>query len=193
MVMVATPGEDAVMGPRDDADLARRAARGDDEAFGELCRRHAPALLGMARGTGLTDADASDVVQEALCRVLEKRHVLAGVTKVRAWLYQVALNLARSRARAVTRQARILGDRGHDVPAPAPWQEPGDAPPTYAVVREAMGGLSPKQRDVVALRVAGLSFAEVALALGTSQNACKVHFHNAVKRLRQHVEAGHGA
>ena len=176
----------------DDADLARASARGDDDAYGELCRRHTPALLGMARGLGLSDADASDVVQEALCRVLEKRHFLASVTRVRAWLYRVALNLARSRGRAATRQKRLLEDRAHDVPAPEAWQPPAEAGDQVALVRGAMEGLSPRQRDVVTLRVAGLTFAEVAKALGTTQNACKVHFHNAVKRLRGAVEAGHG-
>ncbi len=171
----------------DDAALCQRSARGDNEAFGELCRRHTPALLRMCRAVGLSDADASDVVQDALCRVLEKRHFLATVTRVRAWLYRVALNLAYSRGRKGQRQAALLESRAHDV---AVGEAPvaADARPAAvdpAALSAALETLSPRQRDVVALRSGGLSFAEVARALGTSENACKVHMHHAVARLKQ--------
>lgn len=173
----------------DDATLCKRAARGDNEAFGELCVRHTPALLRMCQTVGLSAADASDVVQDALCRVLEKRHFLATVTRVRAWLYRVALNLAYSRGRKQQRQAVLLENRAHDVPvgegAVVPVEEPRKVDP--AALAAALEKLSPRQRDVVALRAGGLSFSEVAKALGTSENACKVHMHNAVARLKQQL------
>jgi RNA polymerase sigma-70 factor (ECF subfamily) len=169
----------------DDATLCKRAAGGDDPAFNELCRRHTPALIRMCRTVGLSDADASDVVQEALLRVLEKRHFLATVTRVRGWLYRVALNLAYSRGRKQSRQAELLEQRAHDVPV---GEHPeGAAEPTVKdpeAFTRALSTLSPRQRDVVALRAAGLSFAEVARALKTSENACKVHMHHGVARLK---------
>ncbi|MEW5853907.1 MAG: sigma-70 family RNA polymerase sigma factor [Myxococcota bacterium] len=172
----------------DDAQLCQLSARGDQDAFAELCRRHAGALVGMARSMGLSDADASDVAQEALCHVLEKRHLLATVTRLRGWLYRVALNLARTRARTEQRRSRLLTDRAHDVPVPQEAEAQGPSPDELARFRAAESQLSPRQRDVVTLRCAGLSFAEVARALGTTENACKVHFHNAVKRLKEAVE-----
>lgn len=174
----------------DDVALSRRAAAGDDTAFAELCRRHTPHLLRMARSMGLSDADASDMVQEALVRALEKRHFLASVTKVRAWLYRVALNLFRSRARTASRQAQILSHHHHDV-SPA-FQEPVSPrdEPDAAAFSATLATLSPMQRDVVTLRAGGLSFAEVARSLGSTENACKVHMHHAVKRLRAQLAGG---
>lgn len=169
---------------RDDAELCVRAGRGDDGAFGELARRHTPALLRMAMAMGLSEADASDMVQEALLKALEKRHFLATVTKVRGWLYRVALNLFHSRMRKQQRQNQLLDQRRHDVgPQSVDALEPMDARDADAF-SVALQTLSPMQRDVVALRAAGLSFAEVARALGSSENACKVHMHHAVKRMK---------
>ena len=172
----------------DDAELCRRAARGDDPAFGELCRRHTPALLRMCATLGLPDADASDIVQEALCRVLEKRHFLATVTRVRGWLYRVALNLARTRARRASRQAALLAERPHDVPVGAPGEPAAER--DLGGLAAALETLSPRQRDVVVLRASGLSFAEVGRALSTSENACKVHMHHAVSRLKAQLGGG---
>ncbi|MBI5495684.1 MAG: RNA polymerase sigma factor [Deltaproteobacteria bacterium] len=172
----------------DDAELCRLAARGDDPAFNELCRRHTPALLRMCATLGLPDADASDIVQEALCRVLEKRHFLASVTRVRGWLYRVALNLARTRGRKASRQAALLAQRPHDVPVGQPADPAAER--DYSRLSAALETLSPRQRDVVVLRASGLSFAEVARTLSTSENACKVHMHHAVTRLKTHLGGG---
>jgi RNA polymerase sigma-70 factor (ECF subfamily) len=56
-------------------------------------------------------------------------------------------------------------------------------------MRRAIEDLPPKQRLVLELRVyEGLSFREVAKAVGSTENAAKVNFHHAVKRLRATVE-----
>jgi RNA polymerase sigma-70 factor (ECF subfamily) len=52
----------------------------------------------------------------------------------------------------------------------------------------AIDELPPKQRMVLELRVfEGLSFREVARAVGSTENAAKVNFHHAVRRLRENV------
>jgi RNA polymerase sigma-70 factor (ECF subfamily) len=57
-----------------------------------------------------------------------------------------------------------------------------------AAVRAAVLALPCRQREVLTLRIdAELPFAEVANALGITENAAKVSFHLAVKRLRDLV------
>ncbi|HET9158516.1 MAG TPA: sigma factor-like helix-turn-helix DNA-binding protein, partial [Myxococcaceae bacterium] len=46
-------------------------------------------------------------------------------------------------------------------------------------------------REVFALRVDGeMPFAEVAAVLGITENNAKVHFHHAVRRLRERLGVG---
>ncbi|MFN7135382.1 MAG: RNA polymerase sigma factor, partial [Myxococcales bacterium] len=57
-----------------------------------------------------------------------------------------------------------------------------------ARVRELLLKLPLRQRQVVSLRIDGeLPFAEVARALGITENNAKVCYHHAVKRLKQWV------
>ena len=52
-------------------------------------------------------------------------------------------------------------------------------------VRRAVLHLPHRQREVLTLRIdAELPFAEIAAALGVTENAAKVSFHHAVRRLR---------
>jgi RNA polymerase sigma factor (sigma-70 family) len=53
-----------------DAELARRAARGDPAAAEELARTHGPAAFRLARLLGLGEHDAEDVAQEVLVGLL---------------------------------------------------------------------------------------------------------------------------
>src|SRR5262249_61839116 len=59
------------------------------------------------------------------------------------------------------------------------------------LVRSALDSLTRRQREVFALRVDGeLPFAEVARVLGITENNAKVHFHHAVRRLRERLGGG---
>jgi RNA polymerase sigma-70 factor, ECF subfamily len=59
-----------------------------------------------------------------------------------------------------------------------------------AQLRAAVAELPPKQRMVVELRIFDeLPFAAVAAIAGCSEDAAKVNFHHAVKRLRARMNA----
>jgi len=60
-----------------------------------------------------------------------------------------------------------------------------------ALVRAALVRLTNRQRQVLTLRIDGdLPFAEVANILGITENNAKVHFHHAVRRLREWLGGG---
>src|SRR5437764_941483 len=79
----------------DHALLDRYAAAGDEEAFRTLLERHGPLVRGACR-RALADADLADDVFQATFLVLARK---AGSVRKRdavgAWLYGVALRLAR--------------------------------------------------------------------------------------------------
>lgn len=72
--------------------------------------------------------------------------------------------------------------------------DPGDpaleleARESLHLLQAGMAALSPMQREVFRLRVEdGLDYAEVAAALETTTGAARVHYHHAVKRLKEHL------
>ena len=54
---------------------------------------------------------------------------------------------------------------------------------------EAVTKLSPTQREVFTLRVAeGMSYKEIADAVGTTEGAARVHYHNAMRSVKEYLD-----
>lgn len=163
---------------------------GDDEAFAELVRLHEPLVLSIVRRYARTPDDARDLAQRTFLKAFESaRRVFArgagGGVPFRRWLVRVALNLAKNHLRDETRFTRAPeGEPG--LPSPgATAAEALERAETERRVRRAALRLPRRQREVLTLRIdAELPFAEIADALGITENAAKVSFHLAVKRLR---------
>ncbi len=168
-----------------DSALVARARRGERGAFDDLVRRHQRGLWRLVRRYVRNDADAADVTQQAFVRAFRALERFRGEASVRSWLYRIGINVALNHLR----------DRGREVPS----DTAGDALTVEAVapgvmlsaerarsLRAAVAELPPKQRQVLELRVFDdLSFREVAALADCTENAAKVSFHYAVKRLRE--------
>jgi RNA polymerase sigma-70 factor (ECF subfamily) len=163
---------------------------GDDDAFGELFRRHERLVLAIVRRYATSADDAGDLVQRTFLRAFEaaRRSLRKGersAVPFRRWLIRVAVNLAKNHRRDALRVVRVPLDAAAE-PAVAP------AAPDALVRRErevrlraAVLRLPRRQREVLTLRIdAELPFAELAEALGITENAAKVSFHHATRALR---------
>lgn len=126
------------------------------------------------------DADrAQDLAQEAFVRALGQEP-----DNPRAWLYRVAMNLARDEARLVVRRKRHLALLENEVPATEAavppeieWAERREA------VRRALESLGERDRDVLLLWDAGLSYKEIAEQTGLAQTAVGTTLARARQRL----------
>ena len=179
-------------GRPDDALVAAFLA-GEEAAFGELWRRHAPAAHAAVRRFARTPEDGADLVQRAFLRALEAarrraRLPFRGAFPFRPFILRVALNLAKNHARDEARWRRAPLETV-DGDALASGASPADASLIHAeraeLVRGAVRDLPHRQREVLTLRIdAGLSFADVAQALGITEGKARVAFHHAARRLR---------
>jgi RNA polymerase sigma-70 factor (ECF subfamily) len=166
-----------------DAELLEKVRAGERDAFGELVRRHERAILGLAVRYVGDGEDARDVAQRAFVQAYRQLARFRGEASFRTWLYRIAANLALDALRARGREHRAQAALAAE-PAPVDADRLG-AHEEKARLREAVEGLPPKQRLVVELRVfEDLSFREVAEVVGSSEDAAKVNFHHALKKLR---------
>src|SRR5215813_6416881 len=82
-----------------DEQLMAQVARGDEAAFRALSHRYAAHAIALARRITGNDADAEEVVQEALLRVWVNAPRWRPAAAFRTWFYRVVVNLCLNRRR----------------------------------------------------------------------------------------------
>ncbi len=171
----------------EDEDLIGRTRAGDKAAREELARRHLPILARLVRRY-VQPQDADDVAQRSMMRALDKLDSFRGDSSFRSWAHRIAVNTALNHVRDEKRTRGSEIDEADLITNTLGTQR--------LVAREAkerllkfVAELPDKQRRSVELRLFGeLSFAEVGVELGTSEDAAKMNFHHAMKRLRALLE-----
>jgi RNA polymerase sigma-70 factor (ECF subfamily) len=165
--------------------LVRRAQGGDRAAFGALVERLQEPLYFAVLRMVRHPQDARDVVQRSFLRAWTQLGTLGEAEKFRGWLFSVALNQARNHVRDEGRRRHEPIEEGTLVTsasAPALLERREE----QGQLREALEALSPRQREVVTLRIdAELSFREIGEAVGCNEATARVNFHHGLKRLRE--------
>jgi RNA polymerase sigma-70 factor (ECF subfamily) len=181
-----------------DLELIDRVARRDTQAFGALYARHSRPVFGMlVRLAGRREV-AEEWLQETFTRVwLAARTHDPARGAVRAWIFRIALNTARSElGRKRHRTPHVsLDQTGLDL-AGAASGEPElaaslDETRRARELHRALERLPDFMREVVVLRCSReLSFAEIAAVTGAPEGTLKSRFHRAVAALRAALGAG---
>lgn len=168
-----------------DQELLDQVRAGDRNGFTELVRRHQRSIFGLAVRTLGDVEEARDVTQRTFVQVYRQLERFRGEASFRTWVYRIAANLALDALRARGRSTRLASELGAQPPAAFDADRLGEQE-ERARLRRAVAGLPPRQRLVVELRVFDdLSFREVAEVVGSSEDAAKVNFHHALKKLRE--------
>jgi len=89
-----------------DNELVQRAKLGDQEAFGELIRRHRRQVYGYAKKITQETILAEDIVQDALIRAFLHLGTLIDVARFLPWLHRIVRNQAytRLKSRSMTKE-----------------------------------------------------------------------------------------
>ena len=167
-----------------DETLVERAKAGRREAFGKLMERHRTALRHTLLGV-LHDLDAAEeTAQLAFVKAFESLDSFEGRSRFKTWLWRIALNEAwRRRSSARLREVfyldGVLAGLGKV-----------RADETKSVERKlelekAMESLSPREREMTALRLEGYSLLEIARRLAVCEGTVKSTLFEAVRRLRR--------
>lgn len=178
------PSEDR---ERPDAELIAAWQAGDEAAAAALVRRHAAPVARFLSAAGAAD-ELDDLVQETFYRAFRKLDSFRGGAQFRTWLLAIASNALRDARRRLRRRIvfamadQDVADERQDPHAAAVEAE------LLQRVARAIEGLTRMQRDVFLMRVQlGADYEEIAAALGTTAGAARVHYHQAMKRIRASI------
>lgn len=178
----------------DERDLLRRARDGDWEAFTALLHPHDHVLRAVAMQMTGNDTDAEDIAQEARLRAFSSLRSFEGRSRFATWLIRIAIHIA---LRHRGRESRRLSAE-HVAPEEMVCAEPG--PLDQAASREehqrldrSLLKLSPVHRAVIALQVwGGMSYREIAQALGCPVGTVMSRIHHAKQALREALRPREG-
>jgi len=177
-----------------DDDLAGRLAKDLDDGFEELVHTTQHFVFGVALRMTMDRHDAEDVAQEALVRAYR---ALQGydadrirAMRLRPWLARITLNVQRNRLR---RHRPGVAPEGATPEPPAPAadgpEERAETAGRRAACVRLLATLPDASRAVIVLRhIEGLSYAEVAEAVGKPVGTVKAQVHRAIGVLRQRIE-----
>lgn len=174
--------------------LAAELAADRDAAFPRLVSTLQDGLFaGALRLTG-SRADAEEITQEAFVRAYRalKSYPNERVRelRVREWLWTIALNLCRNRARALSRRPEVptAEEAAIPDPAPGPEQQALSTADRESLERH-LGRLPWATRASLVLRyVADLPYAEIAAALDRPVGTVRSDVHRGLQRLRHSLE-----
>jgi RNA polymerase sigma-70 factor (ECF subfamily) len=168
-----------------DSELIERWNAGDERAATRLVDRHATAVAGYVASLGFR-GDAQELVQDTFIRAFGSLDSFRGESSLRTWLFAIARRLVLDARRADRRRRDT--EEVQESTAATEYDALDDlvADEIQERLRSALGRLSRTQREVFVLRVNdGLSYKEIADVVGTTEGAARVHYHNALRQVKE--------
>ena len=181
-------GATSAEGGATDAELIQRWKAGDERAATMLVERHSPALARFAVSVGARD-DIDELVQDTFVRAFNSLDGFRGDSSFRTWLLTIERRLLLDRRRSEKRRPDRVEIHEADAATNFDALDGMVADEARRRLTEAVTRLSPTQRQVFTLRVAeGMSYKEIADAAGTTEGAARVHYHNAMKAVKEFLD-----
>ena len=202
--MLDTDSLPAPVGAPPDEALVEKAKAGDFGAFEELVAAHQERVYRLALRMVGTEADAQEVVQDALLSAWRNLKRFEGKSQFGSWLYRIAANAALMMLRSRRRHPQVsmdeilglgadeTGAEGFGGGAGDDWSKRPDdqlqSTELRAAIQAAVDTLPESSRAVFLVRdVEGLSTEDTAEALGLSIPAVKTRLHRARLALREAI------
>lgn len=185
-----------------ETEFIERLKAGDAEAFDILANRYSGDIYGLLCRLTQDPEEARDLTQETILSALRAIRKFRGEANLKTWLFRIAINESRNRFRWWKRRRRdqtISLDVSYG-PSEQPLSETfaasGPNPEETALRREresllrnALGELSANFREAVILcDIEGLTYEEIAVALGTNIGTVKSRIARGREELRRKLK-----
>jgi RNA polymerase sigma-70 factor (ECF subfamily) len=183
----------------EDRGLIAKAQQGDRAAFRKLVERHQRRAFAIALSLVRDENDARELVQDAFLRVHKGLATFQGGSSFFTWLYRIITNLSIDLIRKPGRQLadideqRFESDEGQEAEFPLLSKVDGSDPVDVVRRQEiagrlqaALDALPPYHRGVIVMReIEGLSYEEMASAMGVSKGTIMSRLFHARQKLQK--------
>lgn len=129
-------------------------------------------------------------MQDTFVRAFGSLDGFRSESSLRTWLFTIARRLLMDRRRSELRRGETMEVLEGDASTEYDALDELVAAETRTRLRDVVAGLTRTQREVFVLRVGeGLSYREIAEAVGTTEGAARVHYHNALRAVKEQIDA----
>ncbi len=191
-----------------DSEIVRRAQAGDHDAFRMLVERYQGRAYGLALRILRNEEQAKDAVQDAFLKVYRSLDRFEGRAGFYTWLYRIVMNQCLDHKRRDKSDREVewndesaagVLDASESAASPAGRDADREAPDVAIerseirqAVARAIDALPEDARRTIQLReIDGLSYKEIAEAMGIPKGTVMSRLHYARQRLRELLqEAG---
>lgn len=173
--------------------IVRKVLQGDVNAFEKLVTEYERAVYAIAQRMTGNAEDAADMTQETFIKAYNSLSSFRGDSKFSVWLYRIANNVCldflRSRSRKPTVSLSTEDDDGEETQLDIADESQSpelllESALTRDAVRRGLDSLPPDYKQILLLReIQGLSYEEIAAALGIESGTVKSRIFRARKRL----------
>ena len=175
-----------------DAELVLRFKGGEESAFEDLVRKYMKEAYAFCLRLTRDAAEAEELSQQGFVSAYRALHRFRGESTFRSWLYQILVNLHRDwirRGRRAEARLAVVREEVQRKQFARTEESEIHAAELEEVVKAKVEGLSPRQREVLVLHLyQGLSYGEIAQALGCSYDDVKMNLSLARKHLKQELK-----
>lgn len=183
----------------EDRELIKRVQAGEIEAFRRLVERHQRRAFAVAFSLVRDENDAKELVQDAFVRVFRGLGSFQGGSSFFTWLYRIITNLSIDHIRKPGSKVKDLDESRIDIDEEQnttfPFISRVDGADPIDVMRRreiaerlqaALDALPPYHRGVIVMReIDGLSYEEMAQAMGVSKGTIMSRLFHARQKLQR--------
>lgn len=166
---------------------------GDEAATRQLLQRYHRPLYGTLLRLTRNPADAEELFQETFVRALGAGSRFDTTRRFKPWIFTIAVNLARDRAKRAAHRATPELRAAEDLPENT-RQRNEHLWILHTDLERALGELPDHHREVIELRYfEGLEEPEIAEAARVPRGTVKSRLHHAIRKLRDLMKTGNTA
>jgi RNA polymerase sigma-70 factor (ECF subfamily) len=170
--------------------LVRRAAAGDERAYGRLVQLYQSRLFNFVRSMVRNDELAEDITQEAFVKAFFNLKRLQNPGSFKSWLFRIANNGTLDYLRRKKFQLVDVDEQIHESYVDERDPERGALEYERLVhVRKALDRLKPEQKAILVMcDLQGLSYADIAAVLRVPFGTVQSRIFYARKKLKEHLD-----
>ncbi len=171
------------------AEILRRAAQGDIEAFEAIYRAYAGFVYNVAFRMVEAREDAEEIVQEVFLIVHQKLNSFLFRSTLKTWVYRITVNCAINLLNKRTRDTKCRVDMDQALEfasSPVNVHPNIEREDREGKINRLLGLLNPDERACMVLRnIQGLSYVEIAQSLQVNLNTVRTRLKRGREKMLQ--------